>query len=227
MRREEEMRKKARNDDAVSILHRRYVKDDSKRKELLEQERSNAEIASLVYDLRKQAGLSQRELAELVGTTQSAISRLEDADYDGHSLSMLRRIAAATKQRLTVVSIPEDPGKGAILDAFRLFVELLRRKNKLTVNELARQADIDRGEIIAMERTRGYRPSPRTLHKLSRFYEIPERRFLALAGAVKEVPESFLEQASRFAAQSENFATLTSEEKRALDDFMRFLRTDG
>ena len=44
---------------------------------------------------RKKAGLSQRQLAELVGTTASVICLLEDADYQGHSLSMLRRIASA------------------------------------------------------------------------------------------------------------------------------------
>ena len=49
------MGKKARTNDAVSILHQRYVKDDPGRKELLDHERSNAEIARLVYDLRTQA----------------------------------------------------------------------------------------------------------------------------------------------------------------------------
>lgn len=221
------MGKKPRTDDAVSILHKRYVKDDPARKEALEQERSNAETALLVYDLRRQAGLSQRELAELVGTTQSVISRLEDADYDGHSLSMLRRIAAATQQTIAVVSVADDPAKGAVRDAFRLFVELLRRKHNLTVEELAKRAAIERTEILAMERNSGYRPSPRTLHKLSHFYKIPERRLLALAGALKEVPQEFRDEASRFVAQSESFATLTGEEKKALDEFMRFLRTEG
>jgi len=53
----------------------------------------NAEIASLLYRLRTQAALSQRDLAKRVGTTASVICRLEDADYEGHSLAMLRRIA--------------------------------------------------------------------------------------------------------------------------------------
>ena len=38
------------------------------------------------------AGLSQKELAALIGTTQSVISRLEDSDYGGRSLTMLERI---------------------------------------------------------------------------------------------------------------------------------------
>lgn len=86
----------------VEILHRRYVKDDPVRESQLEAERVNAQVARLIYDHRTQAGLSQKELAKLIDTTQSVISRLEDADYEGHSLSMLSRIARALDQKLTV-----------------------------------------------------------------------------------------------------------------------------
>src|SRR5262245_16258546 len=49
----------------------------------------HAEIAGVIKRLRQEAGLSQRALAELVGTTASVICRLEDPQYDGHSLAML------------------------------------------------------------------------------------------------------------------------------------------
>ncbi len=98
---------------AVDILHGRYVKDEEARASL-EAERVNAEVARLIYDRRKAAELSQRELAALVGTTQSVISRLEDADYDGHSLSMLSRIARALQQKLTVVMTAEDPNLAGV-----------------------------------------------------------------------------------------------------------------
>src|SRR5712692_8819186 len=68
----------------------------------IEEESFNADIAQQVYDLRIEAGMTQRQLAELVGTQQSVISRIEDADYDGHSLTMLKRIAKALKRRLRV-----------------------------------------------------------------------------------------------------------------------------
>jgi len=97
------MAKKEKTTDAVRILHGRYVKGDPERKASVESERVNAEVARLIYDRRTEAGLSQQELADRVGTTQSVISRLEDADYDGHSLTMLTRIAEALKQKLTVV----------------------------------------------------------------------------------------------------------------------------
>ncbi len=70
--------------------------------DLLEQERANLDIARKIYDLRTKAKLSQAELAKKVGTTQSVISRLEDADYEGHSLAMLRRIAAALEKRVEI-----------------------------------------------------------------------------------------------------------------------------
>lgn len=70
--------------------------------DLLEQERANLDIARKIYDLRTKAKLSQAELAKKVGTTQSVISRLEDADYDGHSLAMLRRIASALEKRVEI-----------------------------------------------------------------------------------------------------------------------------
>lgn len=88
--------------DAVSILHRRYIGNDIKRLISLHEERVNAEVARAIYTLRTRANLSQKELADLVGTTQSVISRLEDADYAGHSLKMLIRIASALNRRLKI-----------------------------------------------------------------------------------------------------------------------------
>src|SRR5438309_8908159 len=88
--------------DAVEILHRRYFEGKPEMLALLEQERVNAEVAQKIYDLRTAAGLSQRELAEKVGTKPSVICRLEDADYQGHSLAMLQRIASALGQRVEV-----------------------------------------------------------------------------------------------------------------------------
>ena len=100
--------------NAVRILHRRYVGEDAQRKASLERERVNAEVARTIYELREQAGLSQKELAERVDTTQSVISRLEDADYDGHSLSMLNRIAKALNRQIQVVMRPKEQKQASI-----------------------------------------------------------------------------------------------------------------
>ena len=94
--------------DAVGILRRKYVDGDVRREAGVARERINAEVAQLIHDRRVAAGLTQQQLARLVGTTQSVISRLEDADYDGHSLSMLQRIATALGQRITIGMAPQD-----------------------------------------------------------------------------------------------------------------------
>jgi ribosome-binding protein aMBF1 (putative translation factor) len=88
--------------DAAAILHRRYVHGKPEMATMLEEERANTQIAQNIYHLRQKAGLTQQELAHLVGTTASVICRLEDGDYQGHSLSMLRRIARALNRRIEV-----------------------------------------------------------------------------------------------------------------------------
>jgi DNA-binding XRE family transcriptional regulator len=95
-------RKRKPTTDAVEILHRRYFEGKPEMMATLEEERANAEIARKIYNLRTRACLTQQELATLVGTTASVVCRLEDADYEGHSLSMLRRIAAALDRRVEI-----------------------------------------------------------------------------------------------------------------------------
>jgi len=99
---------KNRTASATDILHRRYYAGRPERLAALEEERVNAQVARQIYELRTKAGLSQRELGKLVGTTASVICRLEDADYDGPSLAMLRRIAAALDQRVEIRFVPRS-----------------------------------------------------------------------------------------------------------------------
>lgn len=91
------MKAKAKTSDAVALLDR-MAGDGPELARLMEEARINAVVAQLIYEARTKAGLSQAELAERIGTKQSVISRLEDADYEGHSLSILQRIAAAVGQ---------------------------------------------------------------------------------------------------------------------------------
>jgi ribosome-binding protein aMBF1 (putative translation factor) len=81
--------------DAVEILDRVFIGDDTALREAADQAVEDALIGQMIYDIRTQAGLTQKQLAELAGTDQAVISRLEDADYEGHTMSMLRRIAKA------------------------------------------------------------------------------------------------------------------------------------
>ncbi|MEX0643250.1 MAG: helix-turn-helix transcriptional regulator [Pirellulales bacterium] len=87
--------------DASKIIDR-MVGNDKGLRELIATETINVRVAQIIYHARIKAGLTQKQLAKLVGTTQSVIARLEDANYEGHSLSMLNRIAAALNKSVDI-----------------------------------------------------------------------------------------------------------------------------
>jgi ribosome-binding protein aMBF1 (putative translation factor) len=96
----------AQTKDALKIL-RKVTGNNEAVKAGIAKAEINFEVAQMIYDARTKAGLSQSELAELIGSRQPVIARLEDADYEGHSLTMLQRIAAALEQRLELRFVPQ------------------------------------------------------------------------------------------------------------------------
>ena len=87
-----------------------YVKEMIKKhpslKEGLRKADQAWDIAGQVYDLRQKAGLTQKELAELVGTKQSNIARIESADYKSYTWKTLEKITKALKARLEIRIVP-------------------------------------------------------------------------------------------------------------------------
>jgi transcriptional regulator with XRE-family HTH domain len=73
------------------------------------------DVALQIAALRQQAGISQKELARRLKTSQQQISRLESPGYEGHSLSMLRRVAKALSAKVRVVLEPEGTELGSRL----------------------------------------------------------------------------------------------------------------
>src|SRR2546428_6257678 len=92
--------------DAIEIIHQRFYAERPHRIAQFHEAMVNDEIARKISELRNAAHLTQRQLAARIGTTASVICRLEDADYQGHSLSMLRRIAAALDNRVEIRFVP-------------------------------------------------------------------------------------------------------------------------
>ncbi len=100
----------AKTKDALKIIDQ-MVGDDAELRQMIAEESVNAAVARMVYDARTEAGLTQQELADRVGTKQPVIARLEDAEYKGHSLSMLTRIAEALNRSLRVDMTQKRPRK--------------------------------------------------------------------------------------------------------------------
>ena len=91
--------------DAIKIIDRRHF-SSKESQEQLRRAQDGAIVARKIRAIRIQAKLSQRQLGRLIGTTASVICRLEDDDYAGHSLGMLRRIAAALGHRVEIRFVP-------------------------------------------------------------------------------------------------------------------------
>src|SRR5271163_820160 len=91
---------------AVQELYEELIGDDPAAQEEFEEGLVNIEAAQLIYDMRTKAGLCQRALASKIGTSASAINRLESADYQGHTIGMVRRIATALNRRLELRAVP-------------------------------------------------------------------------------------------------------------------------
>jgi transcriptional regulator with XRE-family HTH domain len=86
----------------LQSLYEEFVGDDPELVNHFERTLATMEVGVAIRRLRTEAGLTMKELAERVGTQPSAIARLEHAGYEGHSLSMLRKIAAALGRRVEV-----------------------------------------------------------------------------------------------------------------------------
>ena len=98
----------SKTSNARSIINR-ITGDDPELRAMIAEAAINVKVAQLIYNARIEAGLTQEELAELVGTKQQPnIARLEDADYEGHSLSMLQKIADALGQQIDITLAPKQ-----------------------------------------------------------------------------------------------------------------------
>jgi ribosome-binding protein aMBF1 (putative translation factor) len=84
----------------ISEMHKRWMKEPKYRKayEALEDEFA---VAKAVIAARNRAGLTQRELARKMGTTQPVVARMEGGRIQP-SLRTLQRLAQATGSKLTI-----------------------------------------------------------------------------------------------------------------------------
>lgn len=87
--------------DGMEIIKRRFGVDP-RTDPAVQAFADDFRIAQMIYDARNAAGMSHEQLADAVGTTADVISQLEDADYEGQSLALLRRVAERLDLKLHV-----------------------------------------------------------------------------------------------------------------------------
>jgi transcriptional regulator with XRE-family HTH domain len=103
------------------------------------------DLAIQLVSLRKKVGLSQKELAKKVGTSQQQISRLESPSYEGHSLSMLRRVAEVLGAVVHVdIQQKNDPSQWGVAEGRPLYGDKKSDLLKFELN-LLRKEKVDYG----------------------------------------------------------------------------------
>jgi len=97
--------------DAVTIIHRRFVEGKPALEAYLVEELERILIGNQIYGLRTKAGMTQAALARKVGVKAAEIDRLENADYEGHPLPTLRKIASTFGMRIELNFVPVENRK--------------------------------------------------------------------------------------------------------------------
>ncbi|NMY75634.1 helix-turn-helix transcriptional regulator [Pseudomonas sp. WS 5071] len=103
------------------------------------------------------------------------------------------------------------------------FVQLLRRKRHMTLEQLATQADVDISELVEIETDIYHHPQPRTIYMLADYFDLPKPKLMEIAGLVVPRNNQLSNAAVRFAANSGPLVELSPEEQRALEEFVKEL----
>ena len=107
--------------------------------------------------------------------------------------------------------------------AFGRFVRLMRRKQGLSLEKLAAEADVDMAVLVEIENDPHHRPELRTTYQLANYFGVSRSGLMQVAGLTARKDERLSDEAVRFAARSEPTAALTPEESEALETFVAVL----
>lgn len=104
-----------------------------------------------------------------------------------------------------------------------VLIQLLRRKKRLSLDELATEARVDVSEIRGIEHDATFDANPRTIYQLEQYFKLPSRSLVLLSGAV-HVEHDVQEEVVRFAASATEMNKLSREEKKELNRIVKFLQ---
>lgn len=159
--------------------------------------------AEEIRELAREAGLSVTELAK---TGRNIVER-------------------AIQQKRRSSSQPENVV--VLYKGLNTLLVMLRRRDGLDESKLAEKADVEEAEIRRIESEPGFIPHPRTIFKLEKQFGLPSGVLAKLSGAVKHNSPNLEEKAVAFAANAQSIGKLTRDEKKLLNEFIKFLTEKG
>ncbi len=115
------------------------------------------------------------------------------------------------------------PTKLEMPPVFGLLIKFARRERQMSVEKLAKKADVDLSELIAIERKEEVIPTPRTVFQLAKTLHLSMRKLMVISGLAETRDEAISQAVLRFAARSEPTAQLSKEEREAYEEFIKVL----
>ena len=107
--------------------------------------------------------------------------------------------------------------------AFGRLINLMRRRWRVSLERLAKDADVTVTELVEIESDTRYKPALRTTYQLANYFKMPRAGFMQVAGLTALKNAHLSDEAVRFAARAEPTAELTPEENAALEAFVAVL----
>lgn len=111
----------------------------------------------------------------------------------------------------------------ALHEGLSALIQLLRRKERMSEEDLAKKARVDVTEIRRIEVNLSYTPSPRTIYQLEQVFRLPSRTLVLLSGVKKRTRPDFTNEVMRFAANAKTMGKLNPAEMKLLNEFVNFL----
>ena len=117
------------------------------------------------------------------------------------------------------------PANERVQAAFSVLMHKMRISLNLGIEDLAKKIEVEPEQLLRIEKSIGFKPPPRTLLRLSSFYEIPIGVMSQMVGAVKTINPELEESIVSFAAKSDSLEILTSKEKKVLNEFVKAVKS--
>ncbi|ANN60795.1 XRE family transcriptional regulator [Mesorhizobium loti] len=157
---------------------------------------------------------------------RSHIEHDPDVDCDAglplRDAAPLERLMQEKSRHQATAGQPSAAPEQKSVVLFKL-VHQLRRKDGLSIAQLAAKIRVDAAELEKVEKDPCYVPGPRTVHQLAEFIGVSARAVEQLTAASSAQNDNLTEAAHRFAASSDDLSKLSQAERRDLNDFVKVL----
>ena len=107
--------------------------------------------------------------------------------------------------------------------AFGKLINFMRRKERWTIEELAKRAKVDVAELLLIEKEGRHQTEPYTVHQLANVFQLKPKALQQLSGLAVVRNHEVVDEAVRFAANSDTIEKLSPDQTRAVEQFVAAL----